>query len=206
MKALLITDVQNDFLPGGALAVDEGDQIVPIINDMMKSGYDLIVACKDWHPKGHGSFASIHEKAVGEFISLGGLEQMLWPDHCVQDTKGADFAQNLNDDAIDVVVYKGVDKDIDSYSAFYDNGHIKSTGLTDVLKDHNIEEVHVVGLAIDYCVKYSVIDSLKEGFSTYLVVDACRGVNLQPDDSNKAIEEMCTAGAKIMKASNTYPK
>ncbi|MEC7839682.1 MAG: bifunctional nicotinamidase/pyrazinamidase [Chlamydiota bacterium] len=206
MKALLIVDMQNDFLPGGALAVNEGDQIIPTINHLIESGFDLVVASKDWHPESHSSFASTHAKAVGTCITLGNLEQMLWPNHCVQGTKGADLSSELNVDAIDFIVHKGIDEGIDSYSAFFDNGHVKSTGLTEQLKRYGVDTVYVVGVATDYCVKYSVLDSIKEGFTTYLVLNACKGVNLKPNDSLDAIKEMQAAGAIVIETSNTYLK
>lgn len=198
MKALIIVDVQNDFLTGGALAVKEGDQIIPLIN-RLQSKFDLIVATQDWHPKDHGSFASNHNKNPGDKIQLVGLEQILWPNHCVQGTPGADFAADLKVEKIDKVFRKGTDKDIDSYSGFFDNGHKKSTGLGDYLKEKGVIEVYVVGLATDYCVKFTALDAVSLGYKTYLIIDACKGVNLKTGDVEHAIEEMQKAGVAIVK-------
>jgi nicotinamidase/pyrazinamidase len=198
MKALIIVDVQNDFLPGGALAVKEGDQIIPLIN-RLQSKFDLIVATQDWHPKDHGSFAGNHNKNPGEKIQLAGLEQILWPDHCVQETPGADFAADLKVEKIDKVFCKGTNKNIDSYSGFFDNGHKKSTGLGDYLKEKGVTEVYIVGLATDYCVKFTALDAVRLGYKTYLIVDACKGVNLKIGDVTHAIEGMQKAGVVIVK-------
>jgi len=198
MKALIIVDIQNDFLPGGALAVKDGDQIIPLVNRLQRK-FELIVATQDWHPNDHGSFASNHNRLVGEKIQLAGLDQILWPDHCVQDTMGADFAQKLNTKKIDKVFRKGTDKTIDSYSGFFDNGHRKSTGLEGYLKEKRATEVHIVGLATDYCVKFTALDAVSLGFKTIVILPACRGVDLKPGDVNAAIEEMQKKGVYIIK-------
>jgi nicotinamidase/pyrazinamidase len=199
MKALILVDIQNDFIKDGALAVPEGETIIPLVNDLQK-GFDLIIATQDWHPRSHGSFADNHEGTnPGQVIDLNGLPQVLWPVHCVQDSSGAEFAPGLDMDKVDKVFVKGTDVGIDSYSGFYDNGHRKSTGLADYLKDKGVKEVYVVGLAADYCVKFTVLDALKEGFKTYLYTNATKGVNLQPDDTDKAFQEMEAAGAKLIK-------
>lgn len=196
-KALIIVDVQNDFVPGGALAVKGGDEVVEVIN-RLELEFDLIVATQDWHPKDHGSFASNHPgHAPGEIIDLFGLDQILWPDHCVQGTRGAEFVKGLNTHRIDRIFHKGTDLEIDSYSAFYDNGHRKSTGLADYLRERGVTEVYIAGLATDYCVKYTALDAAQSGFKVHLITAGCRGVNLQPDDSDKAIAEMREAGVEI---------
>lgn len=199
-KALIIVDVQNDFCPGGALAVPDGHLVVPVINDLQTSGnYELIVATQDWHPKGHGSFASSHEgKSPGDIVRLGGLPQILWPDHCVQYTPGAEFVSTLNTEKVQKIVQKGTDPGIDSYSGLYDNGHEKSTGLGDYLKEQGVEDVHVAGLATDYCVKFTAIDAAKEGFKTSVVVGGCRGVNLVPSDVDNALRAMRMAGVTLI--------
>ena len=197
MKALIIVDVQNDFCPGGALAVKEGDQIVPIINKIM-SKFDLVVATQDWHPKNHKSFASNNGKKVGEVIDLNGLKQILWPDHCVQGSKGAEFVAKLDAKRIDRIFQKGTDPEIDSYSGFFDNGHKKRTGLDDYLRKKGVDEVYIVGLATDYCVKFTALDAVELGFKTYLIQDACRGVNLNNHDSDEAIQGMKTKGVGII--------
>jgi nicotinamidase/pyrazinamidase len=198
MKALLIVDVQNDFLPGGALQVPEGDEIIPVINNIQKY-FRLIVATRDWHPVNHGSFASNHRgRKPGEHIRLHGQEQILWPDHCVQGSPGAEMSPLLNQALINNVIFKGSDPDIDSYSAFYDNGHLKETGLHAYLRRNGITTLYVTGLAADYCVYYTVKDALLLGYETYLVTDATRGVNLHPDDTQKALADLKDKGAKLI--------
>lgn len=202
MKALILVDIQNDFIPGGALAVNEGDQVVAVANKLQEK-FDLIVATQDLHPRDHGSFAANNPgKSVGEIIDLNGLDQIMWPVHCVQNSKGAEFHPQLKTQKISTVFPKGTDKNIDSYSGFYDNGHRKKTGLAEYLKEQGVNEVFVCGLATDYCVKFTVLDALKEGFKTTLVSDGCRGVNLNPDDSQKAIEEMKRAGCTIINSND----
>ena len=196
MPTLIIVDVQNDFCPGGALAVPEGDQIVPLINSLQLR-YDLVVATQDWHPADHGSFAANHPgRSPGELIELAGLPQVLWPVHCVQDTPGAEFHPGLNRDRIARVFRKGTNPQIDSYSGFFDNGHRASTGLGEFLRQRGVKEVHVCGLATDYCVKWTALDAVDLGFETYLLEDACRGVELHPGDVQKAIDQMRRQGVK----------
>lgn len=198
MKALVLVDIQNDFLPGGALAVAEGDVIIPVVNKL-QAGFPLVVATQDWHPANHGSFAANHPgKNPHEKIDLNGLPQTLWPVHCVQNTKGAELAAGLQQDRIAKVFQKGTDPGIDSYSGFFDNGRRKSTGLGEWLKQKDVTEVFVCGLATDYCVKYTALDAVQSGFKAFLVTDACRGVNLSPDDVKNAIEEMQQAGVGIV--------
>jgi nicotinamidase/pyrazinamidase len=196
-KALIIVDVQNDFVPGGALAVPDGDQVVAVINGLQKQ-FDLIVATQDWHPKNHGSFASNHPgKTIGEIITLNGLTQILWPDHCVQGTRGAEFVASLDTSRINRVFQKGTDAAIDSYSGLFDNGHRKDTGLGDFLRDQKVNEVYVAGLATDYCVKFTALDCRQLGFRTHIVKDGCRGVNLSAGDSERAFEQMQRAGVLV---------
>lgn len=200
MRALIVVDVQNDFLPGGALQVPQGDQIVPVINTLQEH-FELIVATKDWHPEDHGSFAANHEnKEIGEKIDLNGLKQILWPVHCVQDSTGSKFAPGLDTSRFDKIFTKGTDQEIDSYSGFFDNGHKKATGLGDYLKEKGVEEVIITGLAADYCVKFTALDARQLGFKTYLVKDATRAVNLSEGDFEKALEEMEKAGIEIVEA------
>lgn len=199
MTALILVDLQNDFMPGGALAVAGGFEILPIINELQKKKFDLIVASKDWHPGNHESFAKIHGKHPGEKILLEGLEQILWPTHCVQGSFGAEFSSSWDSSKIDKVVYKGTDKKIDSYSVFFDNAHRKSTGLNEFLQEKKIKSLYIAGLATDYCVKYSVFDALHLGYTVYVVVDGCRAVNLLPDDEREALKEMERAGAHLRK-------
>lgn len=198
MQALIIVDVQYDFLPGGALGVAEGDVIIPVINQLQEH-FNFIVATQDWHPMKHGSFAANHkDKKVGEFVELSGVNQILWPVHCVQNSRGADFHDNLNKKRWAKIFQKGTELNVDSYSGFYDNNHKNDTGLAKYLKKHQITKVYVVGLATDYCVKYTVLDAIKEGFETYLIKDATKPVNLKPTDFDDAIQEMEAAGANII--------
>lgn len=200
-KALIIVDMQNDFCPGGTLAVKEGDQIVPLINNLQNK-FDLVVATQDWHPKNHKSFASNNGKKVGEIIELNGLKQILWPDHCVQGSEGAALRKDLDATKIQKIFQKGTDPSIDSYSGFFDNGHKKATGLGEYLKKQGVDIVYVVGLATDYCVKFTALDAVDLGFKTNLIKDACRGVNLQASDADRAIQEMQAKGVKIIDSDN----
>ncbi|MCG8306299.1 MAG: bifunctional nicotinamidase/pyrazinamidase [Cytophagales bacterium] len=196
MKALIVVDIQNDFLPGGALAVKDGDQIISTVNELMHK-FDLVVATQDWHPKDHGSFASNHNgRKAGDEIELYGLNQILWPDHCVQNTHGAEFSEKLEITRFDKVVRKGTDILIDSYSGFFDNGRKKDTGLNDYLKSHHVEVVFVVGLATDYCVKFTAIDAVELGYRTFIVPDATKAVNLQQGDFERSIDELVSKGVR----------
>ena len=198
MKALILVDIQNDFLPGGSLAVPRGDQVVPVANRLQES-FDLVVATKDWHPSDHGSFAANHPgRRAGEVVELDGLDQILWPVHCVQETKGAEFAPGLSTERISTIIYKGIDPLVDSYSTFFDNAARRSTGLTDYLVEAGVDEVVLVGLATDYCVKFSALDAAKLGFRTTVVEDGCRGVDLEPGDSARALDEMRRAGVAVV--------
>jgi len=201
MKALILVDLQNDFCPGGALQVKEGDKIIPLINDLQKQ-FDLVVATQDWHPHDHMSFASNHPgKRAGESVDLEGFQQVLWPDHCVQGSKGAEFVPTFNREKIERVFQKGTDKWIDSYSAFFDNAHRKATGLGDFLKSKGVDEVYLAGLATDYCVKFSALDSAQLGFKTTVIEDACRGVELKHGDIKEAVQEMKKAGVQVIQSS-----
>jgi nicotinamidase/pyrazinamidase len=201
MRALVLVDLQYDFCPGGALAVPHGDETIPVAQRLMRK-FDCVVATQDWHPANHGSFAINHPGGKPYDMSeLGGLPQVLWPAHCVQGTRGADLHADLDRARITQVIRKGTDPDIDSYSGFFDNGHRKATGLADWLTAHGTDELFVLGLATDYCVKFTTLDARKLGFAVSLVVDGCRGVNLRPDDSANAIEEMRAAGAHIIESS-----
>lgn len=177
MKALLVVDIQYDFLEGGALAVPDGNQIIPVVNKLQDK-FDLVVATQDWHPSNHKSFASNHPgKNLFDKIILNGIEQMLWPDHCVQESYGAEFHKDLSTKKVEVIFRKGMETEIDSYSAFYDNGHIKSTGLAPYLKGRNVNEIFITGLAGDFCVYYSTKDALNEGFKVTVIEDAVRSID-----------------------------
>ena len=197
MRTLIIVDVQADFIAGGALAVLGGEEVVPVIN-ALQGGFDLIVATQDWHPRGHASFAANHPgKAPFDQIDLHGLPQTLWPVHCVQGTPGAEFAPGLDRSRWDAVFQKGTDPEIDSYSGFFDNGHRRATGLGATLRARGVREVTVVGLATDYCVRFTALDARGEGLDVRVLADACRGVEITPGDSARALDELRTAGVRV---------
>jgi nicotinamidase/pyrazinamidase len=200
MKALIIVDLQNDFLPGGALPVPRGDEVIPLANEL-QNRFELIVATQDWHPPNHGSFAANHPgKKPGDRIEIDGLEQILWPVHCVENSAGAEFAPLFDTSRVAHVFKKGTDPKIDSYSAFFDNAHRRATGLGDYLKQRAISDVYLLGLAMDYCVKYSALDARRLGFNTRVIVDACRGIALEPGDLDRALGEMKKAGATLLQS------
>lgn len=201
MNCLLIVDIQNDFLPGGALAVPEGDAVIPVIN-RLQDRFDLVLATQDWHPPNHGSFAASHPgHKVADVIELDGVPQILWPVHCIQNSPGAQFSTALDTTRLARVFRKGIDRKIDSYSTFFDNAKRRSTGLADYLREQNVQEIFICGLATDYCVRFSALDALELSFPVTVIEDACRGVNLQPDDSVNALRELRKAGAKIQSSS-----
>lgn len=178
MKALIVVDIQNDFLQGGSLAVQGGNEIIPVINSIQEK-FDLVVATQDWHPKGHKSFASQHSnKSVYDKIDLNGIEQVLWPDHCVQGTVGAEISSELNQNKIEAIFRKGMNTIIDSYSGFYDNGKLKCTGLGDFLKGRGVKEIFVCGLAADYCVYFTAKDALELGFTSTIIENATKAIDL----------------------------
>ena len=196
MRALLLIDIQNDFCPGGALAVPHADEVVSVANRLLALGLPAI-ATQDWHPPGHGSFAANHPGAQPFTLAqLAGLPQVLWPVHCVQGTSGADFHPQLDRSRIGAVFPKGEDPAIDSYSGFFDNGRRRATGLDAYLRSQRIDQLLVLGLATDYCVKATVIDALDLGYAVQLVVDGCRGVELTAGDSMAARAAMRAAGAR----------
>lgn len=198
MKALILVDLQQDFCLDGALEVEDGDAVVEVANRLMEADiFDLVVATQDWHPQNHGSFASNQGTDPFTVGELNGLPQLWWPDHCVQGSRGAEFHPNLNMNKVATIFRKGMDEEVDSYSGFYDNNQ-KSTGLGEYLANMNISKLYILGLATDYCVKFTVLDALKFGFNTYLIQDGCRGVNMNPDDSYKAIEEIKKEGVTIV--------
>jgi nicotinamidase/pyrazinamidase len=200
MNALIIVDIQNDFVPGGALAVRDGDAVVPIANRVLYSGrFDVVAATQDWHPADHGSFAANHTgRKPGEVIQLAGLTQVLWPIHCVQNTHGARLVDGLETAGIDKVFTKGTDPAVDSYSGFFDNGRRRATGLGDFLQNRGVTDVYIIGLATDYCVKSTALDARQLGFKTYLIEDGCRGVELKAGDVRRAIDETKAAGVIVI--------
>lgn len=198
--ALVIIDLQIDFCPGGALAVEGGNQIVPLINRLAKR-FDHVIATQDWHPHGHISFASTHGKhPFGETTQAAYGIQALWPDHCVQGTRGAELHPELNVDNIELLLRKGFRKDIDSYSAFLENDHVTATGFAGYLRERAISRLFFVGLAFDYCVGSSAEDGAELGFDCYVVEDATRGIDLH---TMKAMEErLRVAGVEIVQSSD----
>ncbi|AMM52258.1 isochorismatase [Rufibacter sp. DG15C] len=200
MKALLLIDIQNDFLPGGSLAVPEGDAILPIVNHLQHK-FELVVATQDWHPANHKSFAGQHAgKKVFETISLNGLEQVLWPHHCIQTTPGADFPSSLDMHRVEAIFRKGTNPEIDSYSGFYDNGHLKSTALAEYLRGKGVTEVYLAGLAADYCVYFTAKDALQEGFTTYYLEDATRAIS--PEGFERAKADLLALGAQVIQSTS----
>jgi nicotinamidase/pyrazinamidase len=200
MKALIVVDIQNDFCPGGALAVADGDEVVPVANRLL-SRFSCAVATQDLHPRAHLSFAANHPgHNTYDVIDLEGLSQVLWPVHCVTGTHGSAFHPDLAIAHLSAIVPKGTDPHIDSYSGFFDNGHRKATGLELVLRERQVEAVYVLGLATDYCVKATALDAVALGFRTFVVRDGCRAVNLHPDDGDKAFEAMHAAGIAVIES------
>lgn len=200
MKALLIIDVQNDFMPGGTLPVPKGDVIVPLINRLQKK-FDLVVSTQDWHPKGHASFASSHDgNKEFDVIKINGLDQVLWPDHCVQGTAGAEFHSQMDTAKIESIFRKGTNPEIDSYSGFYDNSHLKSTGLSGYLKEKGVRELYVAGLAGEFCVYFSVLDALAEGFSVILIEDATKPLDQEAFEVCKI--DILRKGGQIITSDN----
>lgn len=199
--ALIIVDVQYDFLPGGALAVPEGDQIISVINSIQPS-FELIVATQDWHPSDHLSFAANHDgKNPGDHIDLDGVDQILWPVHCVQESKGSEFHEDLNRERWTAIFQKGTNPRVDSYSGFFDNAKRGDTGLGDFLKEKGVERIFICGLAQDYCVKFTALDGVSLGFETFLIHDATRAVNLQPNDGEEALKELERHDVKLIDSS-----
>jgi nicotinamidase/pyrazinamidase len=198
--ALIVVDIQNDFLPSGALGVAGADSVVPLINALVKLPFDIRVASQDWHPQKHCSFASTWNKKSGEHIRIGDIEQTLWSDHCVQGTYGADFAKTLDTSRFDLIIRKGQEHNVDSYSTFYDNKKARSTGLEAFLKESGIEDLYFAGLTTEYCIYYSVLDACDLGFNAFVIMDACRGIELQEGDVLKAITDMKARGAQCISA------
>ena len=197
MKALILVDIQNDFCAGGALAVPDGDAVVAVANRMAKR-FPLVIATQDFHPDTHKSFAANHAgKNVYELIDLEGLPQVLWPVHCVAGSAGAEFHRELDRSHVHAVFPKGTDPVIDSYSGFFDNGKRKATGLEAFLRERGVDEVFVLGLATDYCVKATAIDAQQLGFRTNVIEDGCRGVGLAPGDIEAARAELRAAGVVL---------
>lgn len=198
MKALLLIDIQNDFLPGGAMAVAGGHDIIAVANNAA-AHFDKVIATQDWHPPHHVSFATSHPgRHPGEVIQAGRVKQILWPAHCVMETTGAAFPESLRRDLVTYIVRKGTNPDVDSYSGFYDNDSSCSTGLFEHLRALDVGEIHLMGLATDYCVKFTAMDGARLGFKTHVLLDGCRAVGLRPGDEQSALDEMRAAGIVLV--------
>lgn len=196
MKTLIIVDAQNDFMPGGALEVHEGDRIVPVINKIIPK-FELVVATQDWHPAEHKSFAINHpNRKEYEVIDLNGVEQKLWPPHCIQGTQGADFHPKLQLNSVEAIFRSAMDVEVDSYSGFYDNAHLKSTGLAGFLREKGADDLYFCGLAADICVYYTIKDALKEGFKATLIEDAT--APLIQEDYEKTRKDILARGGRII--------
>ena len=200
MEALLLVDIQNDFVPGGALAVPDGDAVIPVANQLM-TRYSRVVASQDWHPSNHRSFAPQHPGYhAGDTVEVNGQPQVLWPTHCVQQTPGSRLCDALATERIIHYVKKGTDPEIDSYSAFFDNGHLKQTDLHPYLQSKGIQSLTILGLATDYCIKHTVLDALALSYQVTVVLDGIRAVNLRNEDGDLALREMSNAGARLMES------
>lgn len=202
MNALILVDIQNDFVPGGKLPVADGDAIIPLVNEL-QGAFTLVVATQDWHPARHKSFASNHPgREPFDVVNLHGLEQVLWPDHCVQGSAGAGFCKALHTEKVEAIFRKGMDPEIDSYSGFYDNGLRKCTGLAGYLRERKVRKVFVCGLAGDYCVSFTAKDAIRENFDTFIISDATRSI----DDAgfDRAATEVMGMGGQIITSSELY--
>jgi len=197
MRALLIVDMQNDFMPNGPLGVKNADALIPLINALIPR-FPLVVASQDWHPPDHVSFATSHPgKKPGDHVRVKEMDQVLWAVHCVRNTPGAELVFGLNKEKIACCFFKGTDSGIDSYSAFFDNARSKSTGLGDYLKSRGVTAVYLVGVATDYCVLYSSLDAIDLGFEVHVIADACRPINLDPRDEERALAAIAARGGTI---------
>lgn len=204
-RALLIIDAQNDFMPDGSLAVKDGDQIVPVINKLTKSDmYNLVIFTKDWHPSNHKSFASQHEgKQLFEIINLNGIDQVLWPEHCIQNTLGSEFHKDIDLNIPNLYIFKkGMNSEVDSYSGFFENDHKTSTGLSKFLKEREITDVDICGLALEFCIFYTSLDSVNGGFQTNLILDGTRAIS--EEGGKDAIKKMTENDIKIIESKNLF--
>lgn len=196
MKALLIVDIQNDFLPGGSLAVPQGDEVIPVVNSLQLL-FPLVVATQDWHPENHASFASNHiDRQPFQQVLLNGVEQVLWPDHCVQLSEGAEFSPLLSQSKIEAIFRKGTYYKVDSYSGFFDNNRLRSTCLSEYLIAKEVDQVYIAGLAADFCVGYTALDALEQGFETFVIEDATRAID--PEGYEKMKQKIINKGGKFV--------
>ena len=196
-NCLIITDIQNDFCPGGALAVAEGNEIIPIVNSLAQK-FDKVVATQDWHPSDHVSFAAAHNKELYDVITIDGIQQVMWPVHCVQGSFGADFHKDLDLRPVDLIIRKGSHRSIDSYSTFMENDKKTFTGLHSYLQGFAIQDLYFCGLATDYCVYYSAVDARNMGFNVSVILDACRGVDVPAGNIAATVQAMKERGIRIL--------
>jgi nicotinamidase/pyrazinamidase len=204
-SALLVVDVQRDFCPGGKLAVPRGDEVVPVVN-RLTSHFDIVVASQDWHPRGHISFASTHPgKQPFDTIRIGGDEQILWPDHCVPGTEGAEFHPDLDTRSVVLIVRKGWHPHVDSYSTFFENDHATSTGLEYYLNGLGVRRVYLAGLAQDFCVYYSAKDAIGLGLETFVIEDATRGLDQPPGSLRDKMADLAKAGMHLIRSGDVSP-
>lgn len=203
--ALILVDIQNDFCPGGALPIPRGDEVAAVARLVMPR-FELVVATQDWHPPNHSSFAANHlGRKVGDVIEVAGIPQILWPVHCVHNTHGAALVSGLDSGGIDKIVHKGTDPLLDSYSGFFDNARRNATGLEDFLKSQGVRSLYIMGLATDYCVKFTALDARALGFETFLIEDGCRGVEARTGDVEAAVDQMRSAGVSIINSAAQAP-
>jgi len=196
-KVLIITDVQNDFCPGGALAVSEGDTIIPAIN-VLSPRFERVIATQDWHPARHVSFAQTHGRREYEVIKVDGIEQVLWPPHCVAGTSGAEFHKDLNTENVDLILRKGTRPLLDSYSVFLENDKKTETGLHYYLKGLQLQDVYLCGLTTDYCIFFSAMDAKDYGFNVFVILDACKGIDMPEGSLPAAVDTMRNAGVHLI--------
>ncbi len=206
MQALLVVDLQNDFMPGGALAVPGGDETVPVANHIMKR-FELVVATQDYHPPNHTSFVTENPgKKVGDVIELDGLRQEIWPVHCVRGTRGAELHAELDTSRVTRIFHKGEDPRVDSYSAFFDNAHRRDTGLGNYFAERAVTGITLLGLATDYCVRFSCLDALALGLDVRVVPEGCRSIDLTPGDGERTLRELVGRGVTLIAAANAADK
>jgi len=181
--------------------VQHGDEVIPVANELQRR-FELVLPTRDWHPPDHGSFAANHpDKKLGDRIMLDGIEQILWQVPRVRNAHGAEFAPSFDTSRIAHVFHKGIDPRTDSYSTFFDNAHRRSTGLADYLKKRSIKDIYLMGLALDYCVKYSALDARQLGLKAHVILDSCRGIGLEPGDLDRALDEIKQVGAILLQSS-----
>jgi len=198
MRTLLLVDLQVDFMPGGAMGIPDGDAVIPVANKI-EPYFDLVLATQDWHPANHSYFAVNHpNKAPGDVVEMHGTQQILWPVHCVESSHGSRLSPRLNRDKIMKVFHKGTDAKVDSYSTFFDNAHLRDTGLAKYLRKQRISEIYIMGLATDYCVLWSALDAIGLGFSCCVITDGCRAINRNSEDEAAAYRKMADAGVHLM--------